>query len=55
MTSPRSISVAGFSLGGTIAALVASRHPELVRAIICVDLDVEFDVAERAAYDTGES
>lgn len=43
--------VAGFSLGGTIAALVASRHPELVRAVICVDLDVQFDVAERVAYD----
>lgn len=43
--------VAGFSLGGTIAALVASRHPELVRAVVCVDLDVQFDVAERVAYD----
>ena len=43
--------VTGFSLGGTIAALVASRHPELVRAVVCVDLDVQFDVAERVAYD----
>jgi pimeloyl-ACP methyl ester carboxylesterase len=43
--------VAGFSFGGTIAALVASRHPELVRAVVCVDPDVQFDVAERVAYD----
>jgi pimeloyl-ACP methyl ester carboxylesterase len=43
--------VAGFSLGGTIAALVASRHPELIRAVACVALDVQFDVAERVAYD----
>jgi pimeloyl-ACP methyl ester carboxylesterase len=43
--------IAGFSLGGTIAALVASRHPELVRAVVCVDLDVQIDVAERVAYE----
>jgi pimeloyl-ACP methyl ester carboxylesterase len=43
--------VAGFSFGGTIAALTAARHPELVRAVVCVDLDVQFDVAERVAYD----
>src|SRR5258706_5425283 len=43
--------VAGFSLGGTIAALAASRHPEHIRAVVCVDLDVQFDVAERVAYD----
>jgi pimeloyl-ACP methyl ester carboxylesterase len=43
--------VAGFSFGATIAALVASRHPELVRAVVCVDLDVQFDVAERVAYE----
>ena len=43
--------VTGFSFGGTIAALAASRHPELVRAVVCVDLDVQFDVAERVAYD----
>lgn len=43
--------VAGFSLGGTIGALTASRHPEHVRAVVCVGLDVQFDVAERIAYD----
>jgi pimeloyl-ACP methyl ester carboxylesterase len=43
--------VVGFSFGGTIAALVASRHPEVVRALVCVDLDVQFAVAERIAYD----
>jgi len=43
--------VAGFSLGGTIAALVASCYPELIRAVVCVDLDVHADVAERVAYD----
>lgn len=45
------IYVAGFSFGGTLAALVAARHPELVRAVVCVDLDVQFDVAERVAYE----
>ncbi len=43
--------VAGFSFDGTIAALTAARHPELVRAVVCVDLDVQSDVAERVAYD----
>jgi proline iminopeptidase len=43
--------VAGFSFGGTIAALTAARHPELVRAVVCVDLDVQSDVADRVAYD----
>src|SRR5262245_3399653 len=43
--------VAGFSFGGTITALTASRHPELVRAVVCVDLDVQSDVADRVAYD----
>jgi len=43
--------VAGFSFGGTIAALTAARHPELVRAVVCVDLDVQSDAAERVAYD----
>jgi len=43
--------IAGFSLGATIAAFVAARHPELVRAVICVGVDVQFDMAERVAYD----
>ena len=43
--------VAGFSQGGTIAALTASRHPELVRVVVCVDLDVQAEVADRVAYD----
>ena len=43
--------VAGFSLGGAIAALVASRHPELVRAVVAVCPDVQIDVADRVAYD----
>jgi len=43
--------VAGFSLGGTIAALTASRHPEVVRAVVGVGMDVQFEVAERVAYD----
>jgi pimeloyl-ACP methyl ester carboxylesterase len=41
----------GCSIGGTIAAFLASRHPELVRAVVCVGLDVQFDVAERVAYE----
>src|SRR5262245_22405287 len=41
--------VAGLSQGGTIAALTASRHSELVRAVVCVDLDVQVAVAERVA------
>src|SRR6266567_2932374 len=43
--------VAGFSLGGPIAALTASRHPEVVRAVVGVGMDVQFEVAERVAYD----
>jgi len=43
--------IAGFSFGGTIAALTASRHPERVRAVICVDLDVQSAVADRVAYE----
>jgi pimeloyl-ACP methyl ester carboxylesterase len=43
--------VAGFSLGGTIAALAASRYPAVVRAVVCVALDVQFDEAERVAYE----
>jgi pimeloyl-ACP methyl ester carboxylesterase len=43
--------VVGFSFGGTIAALTAGRHPELVRAVVCVDLDVQSAVADRIAYD----
>ena len=43
--------VAGFSFGGTIAAMTAARHPEHVRAVVCVDLDVQSDVADRVAYD----
>jgi proline iminopeptidase len=46
-----SLYIVGFSFGGTIAAFVAARHPELVRAVVCVDPDVRFDVAERVAYD----
>jgi pimeloyl-ACP methyl ester carboxylesterase len=43
--------LAGFSFGGTLAALVAARHPELIRAAVCVNLDVKWDVAEQVAYD----
>jgi pimeloyl-ACP methyl ester carboxylesterase len=43
--------VTGFSFGGTLAALVAARHPELIRAVVCVNLDVKWDVAEQVAYD----
>ncbi len=43
--------ITGFSFGGTLAALVAARHPELIRAVVCVGLDVQFDVAERVAYE----
>ena len=43
--------IVGFSFGGTIAALTAARYPELVQAVVCVDLDVQFDAAERMAYD----
>src|SRR3954451_10695459 len=30
------IYIIGFSFGGSIAALVAARHPEIVQAVICV-------------------
>ena len=41
----------GFSFGGTLAALVAARYPELIRAVVCINLDVKWDVAEQVAYD----
>lgn len=41
----------GFSFGGTLAALVAARYPELIRAVVCSNLDVKWDVAEQVAYD----
>jgi pimeloyl-ACP methyl ester carboxylesterase len=43
--------VTGFSFGATIALLTASRYPEHIRAVVGVDPDVQFDVAERVAYD----
>ncbi|MHB1684377.1 MAG: alpha/beta fold hydrolase [Bacilli bacterium] len=47
----RSVFVAGFSLGGTIGALAAARVPDRVAALIAVGMDVQFDDAERVAYD----
>jgi pimeloyl-ACP methyl ester carboxylesterase len=41
----------GFSFGGTLAALVAARYPELIRAVVCINLDVKWNVAEQVAYD----
>ncbi|HKF35780.1 MAG TPA: alpha/beta hydrolase [Ktedonobacteraceae bacterium] len=43
--------VTGFSFGATIALLTASRHPEHIRAVVGVGPDVQFDLAERVAYD----
>lgn len=45
------IYVTGFSQGGTVAALTAARYPERVRAVVCADMDVDFEEAERVAYD----
>ncbi len=39
----------GFSFGGTLAALVAARYPELIRAVVCINLDVKWDVAAHLA------
>jgi pimeloyl-ACP methyl ester carboxylesterase len=44
------IYLVGFSFGGTIAALTAGRHPERIRAMATVGMDVQFDHAERVAY-----
>lgn len=41
----------GFSFGGTLATLVAAHYPELIRALVCINLDVKWDVAEQVAYD----
>src|SRR6266700_4914073 len=41
----------GFSFGGTLATLVAAHYPELIRAVVSVNLDVKWDVAEQVAYD----
>jgi pimeloyl-ACP methyl ester carboxylesterase len=43
--------VVGLSFGGTIALLTAARLPERIRAVVGVDPDVQFDLAERVAYD----
>ena len=43
--------VTGFSFGATIALLTASRHPEHIRAVVGVGPDVQFEAAERVAYD----
>ena len=43
--------VTGFSQGGTIAALTASRYPENIQAVICVAPEVLFAESERIAYE----
>jgi pimeloyl-ACP methyl ester carboxylesterase len=45
------VSLLGFSLGGTIAALTAARYPRHVHVLITVGMDVDFADAERVAYD----
>lgn len=45
------IYVAGFSQGGTVAAMAADRFADRVQAVICADMDVDFARAERVAYD----
>ncbi len=46
-----SIFIGGFSLGGTIAAMAADLIPTLVTALVVVGMDVQFDEAERVAYE----
>lgn len=46
-----SIFIAGFSLGGTIAALAADQIPTRVTALVVVGMDVQFDEAELVAYE----
>lgn len=42
--------VAGFSQGGTIAALTAAVYPDSIRAVVTVGMDVQFDESECIAY-----
>jgi pimeloyl-ACP methyl ester carboxylesterase len=45
------IYVAGFSWGGTIAALTAAAYPEQIHAAVTVGMDILFDESERYAYE----
>jgi proline iminopeptidase len=42
--------IAGFSLGGSIAALTAQQTPQSFYALVAVGIDVDFDESERVAY-----
>src|SRR5215472_9973573 len=42
--------VAGFSMGGTIAALATARRPDLVAALVLVGMDIDGPAAEKHAY-----
>jgi pimeloyl-ACP methyl ester carboxylesterase len=42
--------VAGFSMGGTIAALATARRPDLVAALVTVGMDIDGPAAEDSAY-----
>ncbi len=44
------VHVAGFSLGGSIAAMAAARDPGHIRSVAAVGVDVDFDESERVAY-----
>jgi proline iminopeptidase len=43
--------VAGFSMGATIAALAAARRPDLVAALVTVGMDIDWQAAEKNAYE----
>jgi pimeloyl-ACP methyl ester carboxylesterase len=43
--------LAGFSMGGMIAARAAARHPDLVATLVTVGLDIDGPAAEQTAYE----
>lgn len=47
----KKIFMAGFSLGGTIALISASQHPENYLSVIIIGADIIMEDAERYAYD----
>src|SRR5215472_15027313 len=42
--------VAGFSMGGTIAALAAAHRPDLVAALVAVGMDIDGPAMESSGY-----
>jgi pimeloyl-ACP methyl ester carboxylesterase len=49
-TGAKQVMLSGFSLGGSLAALVASHAPDRIRAFIGIGLDINYPASERHSY-----